>query len=195
MAEWLTDTEHGAGQLLARVIVNRSVAASHGPRASWPRRAISAPAAKRLRIPNCSTSWPRELIRNGWRLKPIHKLIMSSSVYQQSSAVDETRKRLDSNNQLFARWPARRLEAEIIRDNMLSVSGALDAKMFGPGTLDEASKRRSIYFTVKRSKLIPMMQIFDAPDASGGIGDTADHDHRPAGPAADEQPARPRLGR
>lgn len=53
---------------------------------------------------------------------------------------------------------------------MLSVSGVLDPKMFGPGTLDEASKRRSIYFMVKRSKLIPMMQIFDAPDASGGIG-------------------------
>jgi hypothetical protein len=50
------------------------------------------------------------------------------------------------------------------------VSGALDAMMFGPGTLDSASRRRSIYFTVKRSKLMPMMTIFDAPDALGGVG-------------------------
>jgi hypothetical protein len=43
--------------------------------------------------------------------------------------------------------------------------------MFGPGTLDEASRRRSIYFTVKRSKLVPMMQVFDAPEALGGVAE------------------------
>jgi hypothetical protein len=47
----------------------------------------------------------------------------------------------------------------------------LDEKAFGPGTLDEASKRRSIYFTVKRSKLVPMMLVFDAPDGLVGIAD------------------------
>ena len=59
----------------------------------------------------------------------------------------------------------------MIRDALLAVSGTLDPTMFGPGTLDSASRRRSIYFTVKRSKLMPMMMIFDAPDAlRGGVG-------------------------
>src|SRR5262249_51387604 len=48
-------------------------------------------------------------------------------------------------------------------------SGTLETRMFGPGTLDPANKRRSIYSTVKRSKLMPMMQLFDAPEALGGV--------------------------
>ena len=47
----------------------------------------------------------------------------------------------------------------------------LDTTMYGPGTLDPASKRRSVYFTVKRSQLIPMMVVFDAPEALTPIGD------------------------
>jgi hypothetical protein len=54
---------------------------------------------------------------------------------------------------------------------MLSLSGQLDPKMYGPGTLDPASKRRSIYFTVKRSQLLPMMVVFDAPEALTSIGE------------------------
>ncbi len=53
---------------------------------------------------------------------------------------------------------------------MLSVSGLLDETMFGPGTLDEGMKRRSIYFFVKRSQIIPMMALFDAPNALGSMG-------------------------
>src|SRR5207244_2408619 len=103
--------------------------------------------------------------------KPFHKLIMSSAVYVQGSQRDEARTRLDSENRLFWRRPPHRLEAEVIRDALLAVSDTLDPRMFGPGTLDESSKRRSIYFTVKRSKLVPMMQVFDAPEALGGVGD------------------------
>src|SRR5262249_4385916 len=77
----------------------------------------------------------------------------------------ESRATKDRENTLFWRHPARRLEAEVIRDAMLVVSGALDPTMFGPGTLDPEQKRRSIYFFVKRSKLVPMMAIFDAPDS------------------------------
>ncbi len=65
---------------------------------------------------------------------------------------------------------ARRLEAEVIRDAMLAVSGQLDEKMFGPGTLDPSHHRRSIYFTVKRSQLVPSMMLFDAPDSLQGLG-------------------------
>ena len=62
------------------------------------------------------------------------------------------------------------MEAEAIRDNLLAVSGKLDAKAFGPGTLDAYSARRSIYLTVKRGQLIEMLQLFDAPDAMQSIG-------------------------
>jgi hypothetical protein len=63
------------------------------------------------------------------------------------------------------------LEAEIIRDAILSASGSLDLRMFGPGTLDESSGRRSVYFTVKRSQIVPVLQVFDEPDALQGIGE------------------------
>src|SRR6185503_12996830 len=103
--------------------------------------------------------------------KPIHKLIMASAVYQESTQIDEAKVKLDRDNKLYWRQPARRLEAEVIRDAILAVSSELDTKMFGPGTLDEKSKRRSIYFTVKRSKLVPMMVIFDAPEALSGMAE------------------------
>jgi hypothetical protein len=112
-----------------------------------------------------------ELIRHGWRLKPIHKLIMSSSLYLESSTVDESKAHLDRDNHLFWRRPRLRLEAEVIRDALLATSGDMNTKMFGPGSLDESSKRRSIYFTIKRSQLLPMMQVFDAPDALGSVGE------------------------
>src|SRR5439155_17533270 len=107
----------------------------------------------------------------GWRLKPIQKLIMTSAVYRQDSRVLGAKANIDRDNKLCWRNPARRLEAEVIRDSLLAVSGSLDRRLYGPGTLDPASKRRSIYFTVKRSKLVPMMVIFDAPEALGGMAD------------------------
>lgn len=169
-AEWITDAENGAGQLLARVIVNRLWQHHMG------RGIVATPSdfgtrGERPTHPELLDYLAQELIKNGWRLKPIHKLIMSSAVYQQSSQVIEAKAKLDRDNKLYWRQPARRLEAEIIRDAILAVSGELDAKQFGPGTLDEKSKRRSIYFTVKRSKLVPMMVIFDAPEALSGMAE------------------------
>jgi hypothetical protein len=105
-----------------------------------------------------------ELIRNEWRLKPIHKLIMTSAVYMQSNATDDRRLAADRDNTLYWHRPGRRLDAEVIRDSMLAVSGSLDTAQFGPGTLDSKHRRRSIYFFVKRSQLVPMMTLFDGPD-------------------------------
>jgi hypothetical protein len=170
LADWISDVDQGAGGLLARVIVNRlwqhhlgrgivATPSDFGHRGE-------APAHPEL------LDWlASELIRSGWSLKHIHKLIMTSSVYKQSSRYDENKAQLDRDNKLCWRVPPRRLEAEVIRDSLLAVSGALDPKMYGPGTLDESSKRRSIYFTVKRSKLIPMMTIFDAPEALTGMAE------------------------
>ena len=122
----------------------------------------------------------KELIRSGWRLKPMHELMMTSAAYMQGPPREADRSpslsrrisasRLDPENTLFWQRSPQRLEAEVIRDAILFVSGRLDLKMFGPGSLEEAHLRRSIYFTIKRSRLIPMMVQFDAPDGLQGIG-------------------------
>jgi hypothetical protein len=170
LAEWITDTENGGGRLLARVIVNRLWQHHLG------RGIVATPSdfGNRGEAPTHPEllDWlATELIKNGWRLKPMHKLIMSSAVYQQTSQFDEAKAKLDRDNKWCWRRPVRRLEGETIRDSMLTVGGVLETRMYGPGTLDESSKRRSIYFTVKRSKLQPMMQVFDAPDGLTSIGD------------------------
>jgi hypothetical protein len=112
-----------------------------------------------------------QLVSDGWRLKPLHKLILLSSAYQMGTQHDAGKSSVDPDNQLFWRRPLKRLDAEAVRDAMLSAAGMLDTTMYGPGTLDAASKRRSIYFTVKRSSLIPMMVVFDAPEALTPIGE------------------------
>ena len=76
---------------------------------------------------------------------------------------------------------------------MLAVSGQLDETQFGPGTLDEAMRRRSIYFMIKRSKLIPFLQVFDTPEPLASVGAASEHDDRAAGVDLHEQPARPRV--
>jgi hypothetical protein len=177
-ANWLTDTEHGAGQLLARVIVNRLWQHHMG------RGLVATPSdfgarGEKPTHPELLDFLASELIKNGWRLKPIHKMIMLSATYQQSGQLAprvDTASRseattLDPDNRLFWKRPRQRLEAEVIRDALLAVSGQLDPKMYGPGTLDEKSTRRSIYFTIKRSKLMPMMVVFDAPEALVSVGD------------------------
>jgi hypothetical protein len=170
LASWLTDVEVGAGRLLARVIVNRLWQHHVG------RGLVATPSDFGHRgepptHPELLDWLATELIQNGWRLKHIHKLIMTSSVYKQSSRFDEARARADRDNKLCWRVPPHRLEAEVIRDALLAVGGVLDGRMFGPGTLDDTSTRRSIYFTVKRSKLMPMMTIFDAPEALTGMAE------------------------
>ena len=172
LAKWLTDVDGGAGPLLARVIVNRLWQHHFG------RGLVATPSdfgtqGERPTHPELLDFLAAELIREGWRLKPIHRLILTSAAYQQSAAFDESKAKLDPDNLLRWRNTPRRLEAEAIRDAMLAVSGTLDPTPFGPGTLDESMKRRSLYFTVKRSHLIPIMTLFDAPDALQGLGQRA----------------------
>ncbi|MFM8272466.1 MAG: DUF1553 domain-containing protein, partial [Gemmata sp.] len=100
-----------------------------------------------------------------------HKLIVTSAAYAQSSTRDEAKVKSDPDNKLVWRQPVRRLQAEVIRDSILYVGGRLNAAMYGAGTLSEESPRRSIYFTMKRSKLIPSLVVFDAPDGTVGVGD------------------------
>lgn len=169
LARWLTDTESGAGQLLARVIVNRLWQHHFG------RGLVATPSdfgaqGEKPSHPELLDWLAGELIRNGWRLKPLHELIMNSAVYQQSAERDPARQAVDPENKLLWRRTPQRLEGEVIRDSILAVTGTLDRRMFGAGTLDPEMRRRSIYFQIKRSALPPMLVTFDAPDTLTSMG-------------------------
>jgi hypothetical protein len=163
LANWITDTEHGAGMLAARVIVNRLWQHHFGTGLVATPSDFGTQGA-RPSHPELLDYLASELIRNGWKLKNIHKQMMLSATYGQSSKADAARMLADHDNSLLWRYAPRRMEAEIIRDSLLSVSGKLDSKQFGAGTLDMKMHRRSIYFFVKRSQLIPMLSLFDSPD-------------------------------
>lgn len=165
LAAWMTDTDEGAGALAARVAVNRLWQHHFG------RGLVATPSdfgaqGEPPSDPRLLDWLASELIRGGWKLKPIHRLLMTSAAYRQSGRDSEPNRLADPDNATVWHMPPRRLEAEAIRDTMLSVSGLLDESMYGPGTMDERMKRRSIYFGQKRSKLIPMMTLFDAPDGT-----------------------------
>jgi mono/diheme cytochrome c family protein len=115
-----------------------------------------------------------ELARSRWSLKHLHRLIVTSTVYRQSSQRDEAKARVDSSNTLYARYPVHRLDAEVLRDRVLATVGRLDAKLFGPPlpiledavgqpTVAEDKPRRSIYLQVRRTKPVAFLATFDAP--------------------------------
>ncbi|QDU26499.1 Planctomycete cytochrome C [Anatilimnocola aggregata] len=169
LAAWITDTEYGAGHLLARVMANRLWHHHFG------RGLVATPndfgvQGERPTHPELLDWLASELMARGWKLKTMHKLIMTSAAYQQASTFDPADAKLDPENKLLWRFSPRRLEAEIVRDNLLAVSGALDRTQFGAGSLEETHRRRSIYFTIKRSKLVPMMQLFDQPEPLVSVG-------------------------
>lgn len=168
-ARWLTDPQQGAGHLAARVIVNRLWQHHFG------RGLVATPNDFGLQgeaptHPKLLDWLAEDLIAHGWQLKRMHRLMMTSSLYRQSSAFDEARATLDRENTFYWRREPRRLEGEAIRDALLCVAGTLDQTMYGPGSLDPNMHRRSVYFFIKRSQLIPMMMLFDWPEHLVGIG-------------------------
>jgi hypothetical protein len=74
-----------------------------------------------------------EFMRAGWSVKHLHRLIVLSAAYRQSSQIDATSQARDGDDRLLWRYPARRLESESIHDSMLAVSGRLNLKMYGRG--------------------------------------------------------------
>ena len=169
LAHWITDTKDGAGALAARVAVNRVWQHHFG------RGIVASP--NDFGVQGDPPTHPElldwlavDLVQGGWKLKRLHKAIVTSAVYRQSSASDAPRIAADSENALLWRWTPRRLEAEPIRDTLLSVAGKLDPAMYGPGTLDPSMTRRSVYFFIKRSQLIPAMMLFDWPEHLVSIG-------------------------
>jgi len=175
LARWITDEEHGAGALAARVAVNRLWHHHFGV------GLVATPndfglMGDRPSHPVLLDWLAAELIRHDWRLKPIQRLIVTSAAYRQGGLESEAdpRRALDPENRLLWHRPPRRLEAEPIRDATLAVAGRLDRRMFGPGTLDEMMTRRSVYFFIKRSQLIPAMMLFDWPEHLVSIGRRAE---------------------
>ncbi|MFO0880639.1 MAG: DUF1553 domain-containing protein [Gemmataceae bacterium] len=121
-----------------------------------------------------------EFVRSGWSVKAMHRMMVLSSTYRMSSRGSEEADLTDPRNELLHRMPIRRLEAEVIRDAMLSVSGRLNRSMFGRGPLPHLTEfmdgrgrpgsgpldgdgRRSVYLNVRRNFLSPMFLAFDYP--------------------------------
>jgi mono/diheme cytochrome c family protein len=115
-----------------------------------------------------------ELVRERWSLKRMHKLIMMSSVYCQSSTRSPAIAAADAGGSLYSHFPMRRLEAEDVRDVALLLSGRLAEKLYGPpvpvnedavGHIlpENDSGRRSIYLQVRRTKPVSLLATFDFP--------------------------------
>ena len=124
-----------------------------------------------------------ELVAQGWRLKPLHRAIMTSNAYRMSSRANAEALARDPANDLLWRFDMRRLTGEEIRDTILALGGSLNPKMFGPGIYPEIppevmagqsqpgkgwgdsspaeQARRSVYIHVKRSLLTPILEAFD----------------------------------
>ena len=125
-----------------------------------------------------------ELRRHNWRLKPLHRLIMTSQTYRQSSEYRNEAARIDSDARLLWRFPPRRLSAEEIRDSILEVAGVLQPKMGGAGfrlyhfmqdnvcTYDPLDRpgpetyRRAVYHQNARAAVVDLMTEFDQPDCA-----------------------------
>jgi hypothetical protein len=123
-----------------------------------------------------------EFISSGWSVKAMHRLIMTSSTYRQSTLHRAAAASIDPENKLLWHFPRQRLEAETIRDCALAVAGRLNTEMGGPSVFPELppgletrggwnlSKemperdRRSIYVFVRRNTRYPMFETFDMPD-------------------------------
>lgn len=181
LANWIT---HPDNPLTARVIVNRLWHHHFG------QGLVTTPSDFGLGGDNPSHPelldfLARELISNGWSLKHIHKLIVMSDAYRQSSfGISDSQKasKVDAANRLLWRQNPRRLDAETLRDTVLSVSGKLNHEHGGPGFRDfqyteayapiyqyitpEAPElwRRSIYRFVVRTTPHPLMTTLDCPD-------------------------------
>ncbi|MFO0871104.1 MAG: PSD1 and planctomycete cytochrome C domain-containing protein [Pirellulales bacterium] len=175
-ADWLLRPNSRPSALMARVHVNRVWRQYFG-------RGIVA-TTDNLGVGGSSPSHPElleelaaGLVADGWSQKSLHRRIVTSAVYRQSSAPRPDGLARDGDNQLWWRWPVRRLEAEVVRDSMLAVAGQLDPQRHGPYVptkqtaigeviADEQTPgawRRSVYLQQRRSQTLSFMKVFDAP--------------------------------
>jgi mono/diheme cytochrome c family protein len=174
-AKWLTGGQH---PLVARVIVNR-VWMHHFGRGIVNTPADFGKLGARPSHPDLLDWLADEFVRQGWSLKTLHRLILTSTVWRQSSrtrSIESGRHEGEHHtpHSAYLRKPLVRLEAETIRDRVLAASGQLDRKLFGAPVgikedetgqvvVDGEGTRRSLYIQVRRSRPVAMLQAFDAP--------------------------------
>lgn len=182
LARWLT----GQGNpLTARVLVNR-VWLNHFGRGLVNTPSDFGAMGEKPSHPQLLDWLARDLVAGGWKLKRLHKQVMTSTAYRQSSARGEQIAKLDPEDRLYARMPVRRLDAEAVRDRILVTTGVLNRKMFGPAVpvkedgvgqivvgvdvpagaeapVGHEAFRRSVYMQVRRSQPLAMLHVFDQP--------------------------------
>ena len=184
-ARHLTDGEH---PLTGRVFVNR-IWMHHFGRGIVGTPSDFGTQGDRPTHPELLDWLADHFVKNGWRLKAFHKLLMMSTVYRQSSVRTEDLDGVDPDNQLLGRMNLRRLDAETLRDTVLTVSGNLNSTHFGPpmpvtangvgqvvigtprgdreGRVNALkggdSFRRSIYVQARRTLKLDMLKAFDSP--------------------------------
>jgi len=113
-----------------------------------------------------------QLMESGWSLKNLHRQIMLSATYRQSSSGDAVGQELDPENRLLWQMNRRRLEVEPWRDAVLSVSGQLNGTIGGPSSeLDGNHRRRTLYGYVSRHRLNDLLRLFDFPDPNITAGE------------------------
>ena len=189
-AESLTDGSH---PFLARVIVNR-VWMHHFGKGLVATAADFGVLGEKPSHPELLDWLASDFMENGWSLKHLHRRILTSQTWKQiSRRTDPAGQRIDPDNRLLSRQNTRRIEAEVLRDAMLAVSGNLNRKPFGPpvpvmpneegaivlgnDTTDSAGRqtgkfiplngeqfRRGIYVQIRRTRPLDMFAAFDAPD-------------------------------
>jgi hypothetical protein len=158
LANWLASAQN---PLTARVIVNRVWQYHFG-------KGLSTTASDFGRLgdkpshPELLDWLASEFIKSGWKLKTLHRLIMTSATYQQSTTSNKDALLKDPDNRLLWRFPPRRLDAEQARDSMLAASGELDLTMGGEG-VEKSRPRRSIYLRKMRNTPDEFLASLDAP--------------------------------
>jgi hypothetical protein len=182
LAQWMTQKDH---PLTSRVMVNRIWRGHFG-------RGIVASVDNFGRLGDKPSNqqlldWlALRFIDNGWSIKSMHRLILLSSAYQMSSDYDAQAAEADPENSLLWRMPRRRLEAESIRDGIMSVSGGLTENKGGSiltykdrqyvantakgGDVDYDRPIRAVYIPVVRSSMYDVFQAFDLPDPATSNG-------------------------
>lgn len=156
-----------AAPLAARVIVNR-IWLGHFGQGLVDTPSNFGLSGSRPSHPELLEDLTARFVENGWSLKWLHREIVLSATYRQSSAHHDDNHRIDPDNRWLWRMNRRRLEVEAWRDSMLTVTGRLDSKLGGPASaLDDVNhRRRTLYGLINRRELTQMLQMHDFPDAN-----------------------------
>jgi hypothetical protein len=157
LARWIASPDH---PLTARVMVNR-IWQHHFGEGLVRTPSNFGKLGERPTHPALLDYLAAEFVRSGWSIKKMHRLIMLSAVYQQSSQPSADDLKLDPDNRLLGRMNRRRLEAEAIRDSLLAVAGRLDHKLGGLALRDFNAPRRTLYQMTIRSDRSGFGPLFD----------------------------------